>query len=139
MSSTTARTSEASEVRTVLEAWARATRENRQDDILRNHTDDLVIFDVLAPMKYDSAQAYRQSWSEWQPETQGDAQFALENLSVTAGHDIAAAHCFITCGGVTPGGRQFQDVVRATFCLRKVDGEWKVFHQHVSKPLKFAE
>jgi ketosteroid isomerase-like protein len=25
-------------------------------------------------------------------------------------------------------------LVRATFCLRKVDGSWVVEHQHVSKP-----
>ena len=123
------------EVRMVLESWAKATRENRQDDILRNHTADLVIFDVLPPMKYASASSYRESWGDWQPQTQGEAQFDLENLTVHAGQDVAVAHSFIRCGGLTPEGRRFEDLVRATFCLRKIDGQWKVFHQHVSKPL----
>ena len=59
----------ASEVRAVLEAWAKATRENRKDEVLKNHVPDLVIFDVLPPMKYDSAESYRRSWGDWQPET----------------------------------------------------------------------
>ncbi|HEY0802377.1 MAG TPA: nuclear transport factor 2 family protein [Steroidobacteraceae bacterium] len=128
--------SHADEVRALLESWAKATRENRKDDILKNHRQDLVIFDVLPPMKYDSAESYRRSWGDWQPETQGDTRFDLEDLSVTATADMAAAHCFIRCGGFTPDGRRFEDWVRATFCLHKSFGSWKVFHQHVSKPFE---
>jgi len=123
------------EVRAVLESWAEATRLNQQGNILKNHAEDLVIFDVLPPMKYTSARSYRASWGEWQPQTQGETHFELEEpVVITAGVDMAAAHCFIRCGGVTPEGTKFEDLVRATFCLRKVDGSWQVFHQHVSKP-----
>jgi len=122
------------EVRTVLEEWAMATRQGRIDQVLNNHAANLVIFDVLPPMKYESAESYRSSWDEWQPQTEGEAVFDLENLTITAGDDVAFAHCFIRCGGTLPDGRTFQDLVRATFCLRKVNGSWVVEHQHVSKP-----
>jgi ketosteroid isomerase-like protein len=122
------------EVRTVLEEWAAATRLNRKEDILKHHSMNLVIFDVLPPMMYESAESYRCSWGEWQPDTQGEAVFNLENLTITAGSDVAFAHSFIRCGGTLPDGRSFQDLVRATFCLRKVDASWVVEHQHVSKP-----
>lgn len=122
------------EVRTVLEEWATATRQGRIDQVLNNHAANLVIFDVLPPMKYESAESYRSSWDEWQPQTEGEAVFELENLTITAGDDVAFAHCFIRCGGTLPDGRTFQDLVRATFCLRKVNGSWVVEHQHVSKP-----
>ena len=122
------------EVRNVLEEWAMATRQGRIDQVLNNHAANLVIFDVLPPMKYESAESYRSSWDEWQPQTEGEAVFDLENLTITAGDDVAFAHCFIRCGGTLPDGRTFQDLVRATFCLRKVNGSWVVEHQHVSKP-----
>lgn len=124
------------QVRTVLEAWAKATRQDRRDEVLKNHVPDLVIFDVLSPMKYESAEAYRRSWGDWQPEIQSESQFDLENLTVTTGTDVAFAHCFIRCGGTLPDGRSFQDLVRATFGLRKIDGSWKVTHQHISKPFQ---
>lgn len=124
------------QVHTVLEDWARATRQNRKDKILKNHAIDLVIFDVLSPMKYESAESYRQSWSDWQPETQGEGQFDLENISVTVSTDLAFAHCFIRCGSTMPDGHTFQDLVRATFCLKKIDGAWKILHQHLSKPIQ---
>ena len=84
-----------------------------------------------APLNADS---YRRSWEEWEPDTRGEAVFNLENLTITAGNDVAFAHSFIRCGGTFQDGRTFQDLVRATFCLRKVDGSWMVEHQHVSKP-----
>jgi ketosteroid isomerase-like protein len=134
---TTSATAE-SEVRTVLEEWAAATRQSRRDDILKNHSAYLVIFDVLPPMKYESAESYRRSWDEWQPVTQGEAVFDLENLTITAGNDVAFAHSFIRCGGTLPDGKTFQDLVRATFCLRKVNGSWVIEHQHVSKPYEHS-
>ena len=123
-------------VRAVLEGWAKATQQNRKDEILKNHVPDLVIFDVLPPMKYESAESYRRSWGDWQPETQSEGQFDLENLSVTTSTDLAFAHCFIRCGGIMPDGHTFQDLVRATFCLKKIDGAWKILHQHISKPIQ---
>ncbi len=88
-----------SEIRAVLEEWAAATRQSRRDEILKHHAEDLVIFDVLPPMKYESAESYRRSWDTWQPNTQGEAVFNLENLTITAGYDVAFAHSFIRCGG----------------------------------------
>ncbi len=122
------------EVRAVLEEWAAATRQGRKEQVLRHHAEGLVIFDVLPPMKYESAEAYRRSWDEWQPETQGEAVFDLEELAITAREELAFAHCFIRCGGRLADGSRFQDLVRATFCLEKVNGAWRVQHQHVSKP-----
>lgn len=121
-------------IRTVLEGWAEATRRDARDEILANHHEDVLIYDVLPPMKYEGAAAYRESWDEWQPETQGDMVFELEDLRVVPGREVAFAHAFLRCGGTTPEGREFRDLVRATFCLRKQDDRWLVVHQHVSAP-----
>lgn len=122
------------DVRAVLEEWARATREGRQDNVLNNHLADATIYDVLAPLKYEGTDAYRASWAEWQPETTGEGRFGFEELRVTASEDVAFAHGLIRCGGTLPNGKTFEDLVRATFCLRKQDGGWRVAHQHISMP-----
>ena len=94
MSEPTTATDE-TQVRLVLQRWATATRKGQRDHVLANHLPDVLMYDVLAPMKYEGATAYRQSWDEWQPETQGEGQFDLQDLSVTAGVDVAFAHCFM--------------------------------------------
>lgn len=126
------------EINDVLQQWTKATRTGEQDEILANHLSDVLIYDVLAPMKYDGAAAYRASWGDWQPETNGEGQFDLEDLEITAGDSVAFAHGFIRCGGELPDGKKFEDLVRATFCLRKVSGQWKVAHQHISKPISVS-
>ncbi len=127
-------TADETAIRQLLAEWARVTREGPRDTVLKNHSEHALFYDVLPPLKYESAAAYRSSWGEWQPDTQGDMQFELEDLKVTASSEVAFAHGLIQCGGTLPDGKAFQDTVRATFCLRKLGSDWKVFHQHISKP-----
>ena len=122
-------------VRELLLQWASATRKGLRNEVLSNHAEDALIFDVLPPMKYEGVEAYRRSWDDWQPDTRGEAAFELEDLAIVAGAEVAFAHGFIRCGGTLPSGKAFEDLVRATFCLRKTNGTWKVLHQHISKPL----
>lgn len=122
-------------IRQLLESWASATRRNDKDNILKNHAPDVLIYDVLPPMKYESALSYRRGWDDWQPETQGEFRFDFEDLVIAAGSEVAFAHGFIQCAGTLARGERFEDLVRATFCLGKAQGTWKIYHQHISKPV----
>jgi ketosteroid isomerase-like protein len=124
------------QVRDILLQWAQATREDRRDEVLANHLSGALIYDVLPPMKYEGIEAYRASWDEWQPDAAAEGSFDLEDLKITATSDLAFAHGFIRCGGKMPNGKAFEDLVRATFCLEKSTGSWKIAHQHISKPFE---
>ncbi len=119
----------------LLNEWAHNTKLNLQDEILTNHSDDVVIYDVLPPLKYEGKEAYRNSWDEWQPETNGESFFDFQEIQVTAGNNVSFAHGLIHCGGTRPDGTTFEDTVRATFCLEKIENKWTVTHQHISQPL----
>lgn len=119
----------------IIDRWALMTRTGRQDEVLANHSPDLIIFDVLPPLKYASAEEYRSSWDEWQPKTTGDGIFEIRDLSIATGSDVAFASALIRCGGTRPDGLTFEDWVRATFCLRKNESRWLITHQHVSMPI----
>ena len=75
--------------------------------------------------------------NEWASATR-EGRLDLQSLAATAGDDIAFAHCLIQCGGKLPDGKVFDDLVRATICLRKSRDSWKVVHQHISKPFQNA-
>ena len=91
-------TSEESQVRYLLEQWAERTRLGQLDDVLANHSPGVVIYDVLPPMKYESAQEYRASWGDWQPDTTGEGQFGFDDLAIVADERLAYANGFIRCG-----------------------------------------
>ena len=116
-------------IRQLLDDWAKATREGNDEAVLFNHASDLLIFDVIAPLQYKGAEAYRKSWDEWRPTDDGEALFEMHELSITACDTVAYAHCLIECGK-----KPNPDWVRATFCLQKCDCKWIITHQHVSMP-----
>jgi ketosteroid isomerase-like protein len=127
-------TDQTAAVRHLLEQWAETTRTGRLDEVLVNHAEGALIYDVLPPLKYEGAAAYRRSWGDWHPETVGEGQFGWQDLVITCDADLAFAHGLIVCGGAGPDGTVYSDTVRATFCLRRENGSWKVEHQHLSKP-----
>jgi len=122
-------------IQELLNQWADATRLGKQDEVLTSHAPDVTIFDVLPPLKYEGTDAYRQSWDEWQPIVEEPGLFALHDLKITTGQDVAFAYGLIHCGGTHPDGRTFEDWVRATFCLCKQEGRWFIVHQHISVPM----
>jgi ketosteroid isomerase-like protein len=118
------------QIRQLLNDWARTTREGDDDAVLSNHSPDLLIFDVLAPLQYKGADEYRKSWGDWRPTEQVEVLFEMHELGITAGETIAFAHCLIECGQ-----KPNSDWIRMTFCLRKTDGKWMITHQHGSMPV----
>jgi ketosteroid isomerase-like protein len=123
-------------VRQVINDWAAATRENRNDDVLAGHDRRAVIFDVLAPLQYRGAAAYQRSWAGWQPTFEVPCLFEIKQLSVTVGAGVAFCHFLVRCGGRLPSGKSVEDVVRATMCLKKKSRDWRIVHQHISMPVE---
>ena len=41
--------------------------------------------------------------------------------------------------GTDPKGKSFEFMIRVTDCFRKVNGKWKIVHQHVSFPIESME
>lgn len=121
-------------IKQLLENWARSISAGENDKVLKNHSKSAVIYDVLPPMKYEGTESYRKSWDEWQPETQVESLFDLHDLKIVSDQNVAFAHAFIHCGGALPDGKNFEDWVRATFCLEKQDDKWLITHQHISMP-----
>jgi ketosteroid isomerase-like protein len=111
-SESTRTTTNEAQVRDLLQQWAAAARKGQRDQVLANQLPDVSIYDMLAPMKYQGAAAYRRSWDEWPPDTGGEGQFELQDLSVTVGGDVAlptasssAAASFPSARGSRPGSR----------------------------------
>ncbi|MFR9724675.1 nuclear transport factor 2 family protein [Streptomyces sp. MS19] len=128
-------TDDRTQIRELVERWARAVHAGDLDTVVADHAEDIVMFDVPPP--YEGVRglaAYREVWPPffaWQ--AQG-ASFAVEDIEVTAGADVAFAHALLRCGtpdelAARPGFR-----LRLTLGLRKEAGRWTVAHEHHSFP-----
>jgi uncharacterized protein (TIGR02246 family) len=123
------------QIRDLVERWARAAHAGDLDAVLRDHADDIVMFDVPPPQQgARGLDAYRDTWPgffEWQAK---GATFDILELQVTAGADVAYAWALLRCGTAEENAAHPDRRLRLTLGLRKEDGRWVVAHEHHSFP-----
>jgi uncharacterized protein (TIGR02246 family) len=118
-------------IRTLVETWARAVREKDMDGVLAHHTDDVVMYDVPAPLQSQGIPAYKKTWELFFSQSPGGpGAFDVIELKVTASDSVAFCHGLV---------KIFESTVRLTMGLRRVRGQWLIAHEHHSYPIELGE
>lgn len=119
------------QIRAQIDAWADAVRRHDMPGILAHHVHDIVMFDLPPPLQAKGMEAYRKTWDLFFQYHKPSQAFDIEELAIAAGDDVGFAFGIMRCGaGSKPGGFPF----RLTIGLRKIDGDWRVTHEHHSIP-----
>lgn len=125
------------QIRELIERWARAVHEGDLAGLLADHSDDVVMFDVPPPNDgVRGIDAYRDTWPPFFTWQKQGASFEIVSLDVTAGKDVAFAHALLRCGTPEEVARDPENRLRLTIGLRKDGERWVVTHEHHSFPLK---
>jgi ketosteroid isomerase-like protein len=130
MSVNTGTTTDEAVIRNLVENWARAVRIKDFNEILANHSSDILMFDVPPPFQSKGINAYKKTWDLFfsSPDSR---VFEIDEMNVTAGQDVAFVTALMHCAGTEEGTKlRF----RLTIGLRKIDGQWFVEHEHHSVP-----
>jgi len=124
------------QVKALLEAWADAVRRHDVPAILAHHEPDMVMFDLPPPLQCKGIAAYEQTWSLMFRYHKLGAAFDFQELAVTAGRDVAFAVAIMRCGPDSSSNPADKDgfPFRLTVGLRKVNGKWRIAHEHHSIP-----
>lgn len=123
------------EIRTAVEKLAESLRKKDADKALSAYAKDKVQFLLAPPLQYAGENAIDEtSMQEWFDSFDGPIGFEVRELAVTAGDDLAFAHSLNHMTGKKKDGEKADLWVRDTLCFKKIDGEWKVIHQHESVP-----
>ena len=123
-------------IKALLEAWADAVRRHDLPAILAHHEPDMVMFDLPLPLQCKGIEAYKETWSLFFRYHKPGAAFDIEELTVTAGEDVAFASAIMRCGPDSSPNPADKDgfLFRLTVGLRKVEGQWRIAHEHHSEP-----
>lgn len=120
-------------IRDLIERWAEAVHAGDLDGVLKDHASDIVMFDVPPPERgVRGFDAYRETWPpffEWQ---RSGATFAIEELEVTEGEDVAFAFALLRCGTEEELREHPDRRLRLTVGLRRDGDRWLVAHEHHS-------
>lgn len=127
MSSTTDRT----EIEALFQRLARAHVDHDADAIVESYAPDAVICDLAPPLGRRGMN--REAVATWLAGWDGPILIDACEVNLTIDRDLAFSSALTRMHGRSNG--EDQDIwFRTTMCLRKMNGQWRVVHDHSSVP-----
>jgi ketosteroid isomerase-like protein len=118
------------QIRTLIENWAKGVRAQDMRRVLANHADDIVMFDVPMPLQSKGIEEYKKTWELFfDHNSGGPGSFDVTDLRIFASEFVSYCHAFVNI---------FNSKVRLTIGLRKEKGQWLVAHEHHSYPVELT-
>jgi uncharacterized protein (TIGR02246 family) len=99
---------------------------------------DIVSFDFEPPLQHVGVAAKRKNWAGVFATYQRPLGYEMHDLKITAGADVAIVHSLNQISGTLADGSRSEIWIRWTAGLRKIDGAWRIAHDHVSVPADVA-
>lgn len=122
-------------IRTLIDDNVKAIRAKDIDGVMSAYAPDLVAFDVVPPLQYVGAEAYRKPWQELFASYQSMIHYEVRDLSIAAGDDVAFSQSLARISGTLKSGKKTDLWLRWTACYRKTNGKWLIVNTHVSVPV----
>jgi ketosteroid isomerase-like protein len=119
----------------VIDGGVEAFRARDIDGMMSMYAPKLVSFDIVPPLRYVGADAYRKRWEETFSSFQGPIGYEIADLSITVGDDVAFGHSLNRISGTMITGQQTDLWLRSTVCFRKINGKWLIVHTQASVPV----
>ena len=122
------------EIRKLIEQWAKAVRDEDRAAIRADHDPSILMFDVPPPFLSRGLDEYMATWEKFFSSSEKPVAFAFHDVQVTCGEDVAFATAVGRCVNIDTSGKREPLEFRLTMGLRKMDGRWRVMHEHHSLP-----
>jgi uncharacterized protein (TIGR02246 family) len=122
------------EIRALIDRWAQAVRDENRPAIRADHDDNILMFDVPPPFLSQGLDAYMATWETFFAHVTKPVAFDFTDVKVTAGNDVAFATAIGHCVNIDSTGKREPLDFRLTMGLRKINGRWRILHEHHSLP-----
>ena len=120
-------------IRALLETVHRAHHDKDATAIVAPYAPDAAIFDLAPPLSHRGTDL--QEKRAWLDTWEGPVDRESRDFSTVVSGDSAFCHGFYRLSG-TPkaAGRSISFWMRATVCLHREEGAWRIVHEHTSVP-----
>jgi uncharacterized protein (TIGR02246 family) len=122
------------EIRELIERWAKAVRDEDLTGTRADHDPNMLMFDVPPPFLSRGLDAYMETWQIFYANIAKPVVFNFDDVKVTAGFDVAFATATGRCVYINRQGQQEPLEFRLTMGLKKIEGKWRILHEHHSVP-----
>jgi uncharacterized protein (TIGR02246 family) len=121
-------------IRRVIARWSAALEAKDLDGLVADYADDAVLFDAIPPYKTVGKEAIRQVWANCLPYFPEKFKSEHRDIVIHFSGDTAVMyglHHFIPEPADHPSGQTW---LRVTVGYRRINGQWKSVHDHISIP-----
>jgi ketosteroid isomerase-like protein len=118
----------------VIDALSDAVRAKDIDTLLSYCAPEIATFDLVPPLKHEGPASVRRLWATTLGPFEIPLEYDIHELDITVGHDVAFCRSLNRFGGTTRDGTRWVSWLSSTIGLRKINGDWKIVHEHVSVP-----
>ena len=119
-------------IRALVEDVHKAHHSKDAAAVVAPYTRDAVIFDLAPPLSHRGIDL--QELEAWLDTWEGPVDLETRDFSITVSGDLAFCHGFHRLSGTKSGGGPVSVWTRATVCLRRTEGAWRIVHEHTSVP-----
>jgi uncharacterized protein (TIGR02246 family) len=122
------------ELRELVAERVTAVRAKDPAALAARQAPDVVIFDVLPPLRSHGSAALNEKTRRWFDGYAGDIGYEAHELEVRAHGDVGFCWFVYHVSGTLKTGEQIDMWVRATLGVQRIDGGWQIVHDHESVP-----
>ena len=108
------KTTTEAELRALIDAQAKAVRAEHIDGSVSRYAANVLLFDLVDPLRSMGSAAARRRLGEWFASFRGPIGYELRDLSIPAGEDVAFCHSLHPVSGTTTDGYELDIWWRAT-------------------------
>ncbi len=121
-------------IRAVVDERIAAVRAKDPGPLARRQAEGVSTFDVLPPLNAHGNAAVEARTKAWFDGYASNIGYDVEQLEIHADGEVAFCSFLYHVTGTLATGDEVSMWVRATLGLRRIDGEWKIVHDHESVP-----
>lgn len=122
------------EIRGLIDRWAKAIGSKDLEGVVACYAPQTLMFDLAPPLQSEGVETIRKGLQEWFPTWDGAIRLEIHDLRVTADERVAYCTSLQRISGTKTDGQKPDLWFRSTLCLQKIDGTWRIAHEHSSTP-----
>lgn len=130
---TTQQPTDETAIRALIAKWSRALEAKDAAALVEDYLPDALLYDAIPPYRTQGPDAIKALWEQCFPYFPEKFRSEHKDLTIDVSGDLAFVHGLHHLATETdhPCGASW---MRVTSCYRRVDGQWRVAHEHVSIP-----
>ena len=126
------------QIRQLFDGWAKAFEAKDLDGVMAMYAPNITAFDIVPPLQFRGADNYRKDYSQFFSQFSGPIRVEAPNMQIEVSGDAAFAYGLEHIACKMTNGAPVDMWLRYTEGLKRIDGHWRVVHEHISVPADMA-